>query len=87
MNKENFTSERIYVNTYTNKQHGNDVIMTCLLGRPYTFKTIRLDQVSMENYWTTNYKSQYKNFTDLSFAINNGMAIINVPITVTQYIG
>jgi hypothetical protein len=54
--------------------------MIVSLGRPFTFKSIRLDMVSMENFWGNFYQSNVENFSDFSFSYNNNVAPADITV-------
>lgn len=75
--------ERIFVNSYTMKESGDDVQFKVDLGRIHSnvFK-IELQQIAIENKFLNFYDSFRGNFRDLSFSYN----FTTYSITIDQYI-
>lgn len=74
--------DRIYCNSYTQRTAGNDTVYTVDLGRAFTFKSISLDMVVLENLFLNMYRSRNGNYNDLSISVNGAV----IPLIVDQYL-
>lgn len=69
MNTSSTESERLYVNSYTQRISGNDTTFTVSLGQPKSFSSIQLDQAAIETIFCNLYPSQDVDFRLFSFDV------------------
>lgn len=62
--------KRIYCNSTTQKQQGDDTSFILQLGQLYTFKKIQLDFASIQNLFPNFYSTNPVDYSDFTISVN-----------------